>query len=1403
MTRRLIVSPRRAPLALVFAGLIAAASITGGRAVLADRTSTEELGGNARALCALSTDKPIYRPGERVYVRGVLLDAFTRRPVVEAAAQPVGSFEVMGPKGDIVAATSMQYQDSILGCAWRIPDELAGGQYTLRVKHPMTGEAPAERKIDIRAFRAPRLRSQIEFLRDGYGPGDRITATLSVRRAEGGIPVGAIVNAIARVDGVEVGRDLAMVDRNGGCTVHIELPQQIERGEGSLAMVIEDGGLVETATKTIPILLSTVDLALYPEGGDLVAGLESRVYFEARLPTGKPADIAGDVVDSRGVKVASFASEHEGRGLFAFTPRAGDSYSLKLREPASVTRSFELPAIAAEGATLSTEAPRFAPGEAVRISAATTTPGDYRITLSQRERDVAEISFELGAGAPREVALTPPSTASGVLVATLWNGAGKPLAERLVYREPRNSVRIEIEADRENYVPGDRVSLKIRTTDGRGLPIGATVGVAISDDSVLEMVETREQAPALPAMVLLEGEVREFADAGVYLDPANPQAPRALDLLLGTQGWRRFAFQDAASFLAEHGDEARRVLAVKVSSAHEVWDLLDRDAAKAGEEARNGLRVRFARADAPPPEAPADAAEGAEPVGAPVAAAARPAAERDDRKQLPAGQAVGRLEAEALMRQRERVAGAGSEAMQEALGLAAEKDEIGLLDMEAESRARRAMSLVRGDVVAIREYAHQARAGRRPGQRSDFTETLYFGADIRTDATTGEARISFDLSDSVTSFNVRADAFTATGALGATTTEIESVEPFYTEIKLPLEVTSGDRLLLPVVLASSVQATLEQAGFTVQVGEQSLPGAQGLLLDGGARHRHLVEFIIQRPAGVETIVVDSHAGGYTDRVTRTLKVAPRGFPGAIARGGILEPDSSVSFEIEIPENMVAGSARSAIDVYPTPLANLTSALERLLREPHGCFEQTSSTNYPLVMAQQYFDTHSGVDASLVARGRELIAKGYDRLVSFECKDQGYEWFGQSPGHEALTAFGLLEFSDMSLVSQVDDDMMQRTRQWLLATRDGKGGFRRERRALHTWIEDRDCSDAYITWALLESGERALEKEIGAIARTAATSDNSYVIALGANVLALAGDQEGAVRLMERLVERQQSDGKIDGATASIVGSGGDALVIEATSLAALAWLREPRFAAAAEQAIRYLATACEQGRYGSTQSTVLALRAIVAYDRSRARPMAPGTISLEIDGHSTGGALAFDGETEGAITLGDIAEMLTPGKHEVTLTMKGGSSMPYSVAVEYSSLAPLSSPECKLKIETSLTEDVVEEGEITNMTVKVGSLVDEAIPTPVAIVGIPGGLEVRHDQLKETVDAGKIAAYEILGRELVLYWRSFEARAEVDLLIDLVAEIPGTTTAPASRTYLYYTDEHKVWVKPLRVTITP
>jgi len=1346
-------------LAAALAALVAGASLWQAVAREAKPADPSALGGAERYLAHVSTDKPLYRPGESVYVRAVVLDAHTHRPLAEGA-QPQGTVEVKGPKGETVVTGLAVAVDSVLGFQWTVPEGQAGGVYKVRVTWPWDGHAPAERSFEVRAYRAPRLKNQIVFLRDGYGPGDIVAATLHTERAEGGLPAGAGVEVLARVDGAEVHRGRTTVDADGNARAEFALPAAIARGEGTLAFVIEDGGVVETATKTIPILLQTVDLRLYPEGGQLVAGLPTRVYLEAKTPAAKPADIAGVVVDASGRTVARFRTEHEGRGRFRLKPAAGAAYTLKITEPSGIATTWPLPEVRARGAVIGAVDEVTLPTAPLRLKVGASEAGRYVLTVTRMEREVARQQLAISAGLTQEISVRPKGDADGVLVATVWTADGEPLAERLLYREPPRSLQVRVAADRAKGVPGGSVELTVETTDAEGEPVPATVGLTVTDESVLELIEKREQAPRLPVMVLLESDVRELADAHVYLDPENEKAPLAVDLLLGTQGWRRFAFVDPAAFIGDHADAARRVLALRMATEREV--------VKATETGRF-LVDDFAGAV---PEFAARPMGGAVPVPAEVAPAA---------PEPPADVATADGVRLALEKAEDRERGRA------------------LLDRDEQMEEEPARL-----VVVVREYAHAARPDRKPGERRDFTETLYWGAAVRTDAATGRATVRFDLSDAVTSFRVMADAFAADGALGAGTETIESVEPFYVEPKIPLEVTSGDVVELPVSVVNGTEEALPGVSLTATAGAGLRVGecAPFDVAAGGRTRR-----VLQVRAGVATAPVElllkALAGPYGDEVVRPVKVVPRGFPVARGFGGLLDAAHPAEHEVVIPAGLVANSVRTAVNVYPTPLANLTQALERLLVEPSGCFEQTTSTNYPLVMAQQYFQTHTGVDPALIARGKDLLAKGYQRLTGFECREKGYEWFGEDPGHEALTAFGLLEFEDMAQVYSVDAAMMDRTRAWLLGTRDGKGGFKRERRALHTWVGDPDASNAYILWALLEAGEPAasLEKEIAAVEDAAAKSGNAYVHALAANALALAGRMDPATKLMERLAAAQVEDGHVGGATESIVGSRGAALDIETTSLAALAWMRVPQFAGDVEESMRFIADSCQAGRYGSTQSTVLALRAIVTYDALRARPKQPGRVRVYVDDQPVGDSVPFGENTQGAIALPDVSELLTPGRHTLSLRMEDGAEMPYAMSVDYYDEVPDTSPDSRVDLTTSLAAATVEEGEITEATLTVRNKSEEAIPMVVAIVGIPGGLEPRHDRLKELVKERRIAAWEIRGRDLVLYWRTLTPSQSVDVTVPLVAAVPGAYTGPASRAYEYYGDEHKTWVKPLEIKV--
>jgi alpha-2-macroglobulin-like protein len=1372
----------------------------------------------------VATDKPIYRTGEKLYVRAVALSATDHFPMTSPGT---ASFEIKGPKGDTVSSGASAIIDSVAGFSWEIPASQAGGEYTVRIFYASGAvmSPAAERKFDIRAYRAPRLKSQIAFVRDGYGPGDTVSANLHVERAEGGIPAGAKVSVTARVDGAEAWKGEITVDGSGNAGTSFKLPTAIARGEGVIAMVIQDGGTVETATKTIPILLQTMDLAIYPEGGDLIAGLSNRVYVEGRTPAQKPADMAGVIVNGAGKEIARFRTEHEGRGRFSFVPVKGEAYSLRVTEPAGIKTVFPLPAVKESGVVISSVSdvtPRY---EDVVVRVGAPAAGSYGVSLSRRGREFAFKRVSIKPNQFTDVTFTVPKSLDGVIVATVYDDRTTPMAERLLFREPENKLKVKVVADRTDYVPGDKVTLRVITTDEAGRPTGAVVGLTVTDSSVLEMIDRREQAPRLPVMVLLENDVRNLSDAHVYLDESNPKAPLATDLLLGTQGWRRFINAGTGGINGVITDWSGAVIpGVTVRAVN-----TDTGITVEGFTNDRGLYV-FPNIGAGTYQLSASLPGFQTEIVTGIPVAFRSNVRRDLRLQV--GAVAEMVAVRAAVNGRFALPQA-MPAMPPAVpkdqivnaapfnefkldkGFAAQAVEVeiqqaqagrGIAIADARDRDDFARKEVAANILTVREYAHTLRPNWTEGSRSDFAETVYWNAGVKTNASTGFATISFNLSDSVTAFRVLADGFTPDGALGSGVSHIESVQPFSIEPKMPLQVTSGDVIHLPVSIINGMSrelrgAQLSATGAGLQFSKIENSSAT---LRAKERTRKLLQIDVGKFSGLANVTLDARAGLYRDTVSRTLDVQPLGFPHERSSGGILERNSAKSFDFTLPSEMVRGSVTSSVTVYPTPLASMTDALQSLLREPYGCFEQTSSTSYPMVMAQQYFITHTGIEPAIIEKARVLLESSYKKLTGFETRTKGYEWFGADPGHEALTAYGLMQFTDMAQVRSVDKDMLDRTRAWLLSRRDGNGGFSRNAKALDSFGgAPADTTNAYVVWALIESGEKNLHKEIAFVKTSAGSTQDSYIIALAANILHASGDHAGARLLMDKLAKNQDASGAVKGAVTSITRSGGDALSIETTALSVLAWMRDPAYAPQVEKGLKWIVESNKSGRFGSTQSTILALRSIVAYDAAHARPKAPGRLVLTVDGKTMGSPLAFSADTHGALVLPEFASLLDPGRHTVALHMEDGSSMPFSISVKYHSTLPDSDEQAQVGIQVVLKDSQMQEGGVTEAVVSIANKGNKVIPTPVAIVGIPGGLEVRHDQLKELVKSGKVDAYEVIGREVVLYWRYLRASDRFDLPLSLVAAVPGSYTGPASRAYLYYTDEYKNWAPGLKVNITP
>ena len=331
----------------------------------------------------------------------------------------------------------------------------------------------------------------------------------------------------------------------------------------SLAFDVEGGAAAEKPDAGASEGEAVV-VRFYPEGGELAADLENRVYFTARDKAGRPMDLQGRIVDASGMAVALVETQRDGRGVFRLRPARNRQYRLEIVEPKGITQQPKLPAVATEQrVVLSAGTGVFAASRPLEFNVRAAKDGIPLVAVAAcRGVVVAQqpLVTDVSGGGANPVSLTVPDEVSGVVRLTLFDYSSsppEPIAERLVYRRPARRLDLRANNLKKSYLPGEKVELALAVVDEQQRKAAATLGALAT--------ETREAlSPSLPADLLLLGDIddpQNLEDADFLLAQDAP-AEAALDLVLGTHGWRRFVASAVAG-----NDDARKPTAASLLAA--------------------------------------------------------------------------------------------------------------------------------------------------------------------------------------------------------------------------------------------------------------------------------------------------------------------------------------------------------------------------------------------------------------------------------------------------------------------------------------------------------------------------------------------------------------------------------------------------------------------------------------------------------------------------------------------------------------------------------------------------------------------------------------------------------------------------------------------------------------------
>ncbi|MEO7215810.1 TonB-dependent receptor plug domain-containing protein [Mucilaginibacter sp.] len=286
------------------------------------------------------------------------------------------------------------------------------------------------------------------------------------------------------------------------------------------------------------------DVQFFPEGGDMVNGVRSKIAFKAVKQNGSGENIKGSIVDNEGTTVAEFESAHAGMGIFALLPQAGKTYSAKIALADGRSFNVPLPKALDAGYVLSINSTR---KDSLFIKVATN---------SQQFQVKQNSAFYLVGQSGGEVYYTAAGTLktpvfgagidkkrfpSGIVQFTLF-ADGQPVNERLVFVQSDDTLKMALSSSVKTYAARSLVKLDFVAKNDANEPVAGSFSVAVINESRVGADENIEGS--IFSHLLLTSDLKGYIEKPNYYFVNTANAKRAeLDILMLTQGYRRFEWK--------------------------------------------------------------------------------------------------------------------------------------------------------------------------------------------------------------------------------------------------------------------------------------------------------------------------------------------------------------------------------------------------------------------------------------------------------------------------------------------------------------------------------------------------------------------------------------------------------------------------------------------------------------------------------------------------------------------------------------------------------------------------------------------------------------------------------------------------------------------------------------------
>ncbi|MGH9599735.1 MAG: MG2 domain-containing protein, partial [Terracidiphilus sp.] len=482
----------------------------------AEDTQAVDLKNEASIL--LTTEKPIYQPGQTMHARALVLDRASHR----AAGGQKLTFEIEDSRGNRVFRKATETDKfGIASAEFTLADEVNLGAYHLRalMGNPQTPASSAELTLDVERYVLPKFKVEIDFdkqdnkPRRDYRPDDDVAGTVRanyffgkpVDHADVTVKISSMDVAI-----FEAASAAGKTDADGNYHFELKLPsyfagRPLSQGAARAlveATVTDSAAHAETRGEPITISASPLSILAIPEGGALVPDVENEVYILTSYPDGSPArttlrvHVPSSHGDGNRTEDRQISTDESGVAVLRIDPSPGvDSLRIDADDGHGSHVTSDVPLETRAGTDqilLHADRAVVKAGDPIALKVLSTrTRGTVYIDIVKDGQTILTRDVDLANGeADLAIESTPAMAGTLDIDAYLFGHDAEPVADhRLVFVQPAEELKIAATADSPVYLPGSEARIQFHVTNARGQGVEAALGLQVVDEAVFALAE--------------------------------------------------------------------------------------------------------------------------------------------------------------------------------------------------------------------------------------------------------------------------------------------------------------------------------------------------------------------------------------------------------------------------------------------------------------------------------------------------------------------------------------------------------------------------------------------------------------------------------------------------------------------------------------------------------------------------------------------------------------------------------------------------------------------------------------------------------------------------------------------------------------------------------------------------